>query len=136
MQVGADNYIISKDAECMAANAGSLDLILDTIPSNHDINPYLSLLKKKGTIVVLGVAMEPFQIGAFTLLFNQYRITGSATGGMKATQECINFMAEHGLQVKTEMINSIAELEQAEECLNKGNDAGVRYVLDIGKILA
>lgn len=54
---------------------------------------------------------------------------------MKITQDCINFMAEHNLQVKTEMVNSIPELQKAEENLVKGNDSGVRYVLDIEKIM-
>ena len=75
-----------------------------------------------------------FQIAAFKLIMDQVRITGSATGGMKITQECINFMAEKNIMVKTEMINSFDELNNATEQLNKGNDSGVRYVIDMEKI--
>ena len=65
---------------------------------------------------------------------DQVRITGSATGGMKITQECINFMAEKNIMVKTEMITSFNEMNNATEQLNKGNDSGVRYVIDMEKI--
>ena len=61
-EIGADNYVVSKDPESMSANAGSLNLIIDTIPAAHDINPYLSLLKKKGTMNIIGAFPEPFQV--------------------------------------------------------------------------
>jgi len=65
-QVGADNYVISKDEESMAANAQTLDLVLDTIPMGHDINPYMTLLKKKGTINIIGAFPDPpFQVKIF-----------------------------------------------------------------------
>ena len=73
-EIGADNYVVSKDPESMSANAGSLNLIIDTIPAAHDINPYLSLLKKKGTMNIIGAFPEPFQVrhspiaGCFLLL--------------------------------------------------------------------
>lgn len=66
---------------------------------------------------------------------NQYKVTGSATGGLKITQECMDFMAKHNLTVTTKMISSLEEVEQAQEALDKGNDSGVRFVLDIDKIL-
>ena len=62
-QVGADNYLISKDEESMAANAQTLDLVIDTIPMGHDINPYMNLLKKKGTVNIIGAFPDPpFQV--------------------------------------------------------------------------
>ena len=75
-----------------------------------------------------------FQVLAFKLIMDQVRITGSATGGMKITQECINFMAEKNIMVKTEMINTFDEMNAVTEKLVKGNDSGLRYVIDMEKI--
>ena len=70
-QVGADNYIISKDSESKTVIAGSLDLILDTIPAPHDINSYLTLLKKNGIFNIIGAVMEPcFQVKLQTKIFD------------------------------------------------------------------
>ena len=76
-----------------------------------------------------------FQLHAHTLLLNQYRVTGSATGGLKITQECMDFMAKHKLTVTTKMITSLEEVEEAQAALDKGNDSGVRFVIDIDKVL-
>ena len=70
-----------------------------------------------------------------TYIGNSPNLTGTAAGGMKMAQECIDFMAKHNLEVKTEIIHSISELKLAEEKLIKGNDTGLRYVIDIGKAL-
>jgi len=135
-ELGADNYVAQNDEEGMKKAEKSLDLIIDTIPASHDINPPLNLLKKKGTYVVVGVAPEPFQVHAFKLLTDQVKITGSATGGMKITQECINFVAKNNILQKTEMINSFDEMNNVTELLNKGNDSGLRCVIDIEKIFS
>ena len=74
------------------------------------------------------------QVLAFKLIMDQVRITGSATGGMKITQACINFMAEKNIMVKTEMINTLDEMNEVTEKLNKGNDSGLRYVIDMEKM--
>lgn len=133
-ELGADDYIAQNDEAAMTAGVKTLDLIIDTIPASHDINPPLNLAKKKGIYVVVGVATEPFQVLAFKLIMDQVRITGSATGGMKITQECINFMAEKNIMVKTEMINTFDEMNIVTEKLIKGNDSGLRYVIDMEKI--
>merc|ERR1711879_702585 len=124
MSMGADKLLVSSDTEAMKSSARSIDLILDTISANHDIRPLVDLLKKKGTTVQLGLAIQPFQIGAFKLLTDQVKITGSSVGGMKITQECINFIAEKNLQIKTKTLESIEEVEDAMKVLEKGNDGG------------
>jgi len=133
-ELGADDYVAQSDEEAMKAATMTLDLIIDTIPASHDINPPLNLIKKKGTYVVVGVAPEPFKVSAFKLIMDQVKITGSATGGMKITQECINFVAKNNILQKIEMINTFDEMNHATEQLNKGNDSGVRYVIDMEKI--
>ena len=76
------------------------------------------------------------QVHAFKLLTDQVKITGSATGGMKITQECINFVAEKNIMQKTEMITSFDDMHHATEMLHKGNDSGLRYVIDMEKIFS
>ena len=74
-QIGADNYLISKDEESMAANAQTLDLVIDTIPMGHDINPYMNLLKKKGTVNIIGAFPDPpFQVILLAKKFCQINI--------------------------------------------------------------
>ena len=134
--MGADKFIVSKDPDAMKQAVKSLDLILDTISASHDIQPNLELLKKKGTYVVLGLCFQPLQVRAIKLLLDQVKITGSSVGGMKITQECINFVAEKNLQVETKMLTSIAQVSEAEKALQQGNDSGVRYVIDMQKALS
>jgi len=134
--MGADRFLISTDAEKMKESAKSLDMILDTISANHDIRPLVDLLKKKGTQVQLGLAIKPYEIGAIKLLVDQVKLTGSSVGGMKATQDCINFIAEKNIQMKTQILESIEEVDEAVAALEKGNDGGVRYVIDIPKTLS
>ena len=86
--------------------------------------------------MVLGLCFKPLEVGAIKLLLDQVKITGSSVGGMKTTQECIDFMAKKNLQVEIQMITSIAEVSQAEIALQKGNDSGVRYVVDLQQALA
>ena len=134
--MGADKFVVSQNSEAMKEATKSLDLILDTIAADHDIGPILNLLKKKSTYVVLGLCFKPLQVGAIKLLLDQVKITGSSVGGMKTTQECIDFIAKKNLQVKTKMLTSIAEVSKAEMALQKGNDSGVRYVVDLQQALA
>ena len=134
--MGADKFVVSKDSEAMKEATKSLDLILDTIAADHDIGPILNLLKKKSTYVVLGLCFKPLEVSAIKLLLDQVKITGSSVGGMKTTQECIDFMAKKNLQVEIQMLTSIAEVSQAEIALQKGNDSGVRYVVDLQQALA
>ena len=134
--LGADKFIVSKDPDAMKQAVKSLDLILDTISASHDIQPNLELLKKKGTYVVLGLCFQPLQVRFIKLLLDQVKITGSSVGGMKITQECINFVAEKNLQVETKMLTSIAQVSEAEKALQQGNDSGVRYVIDMQKALS
>jgi len=135
-ELGADHYVSQNEEEAMKSLEKSMDLIIDTIPASHDINPPLNLVKKKGTYVVVGPAPEPFKVAAFKLIADQVRITGTLTGGLKMTQECINFMAENNIVQKTEMINSLQEMNCASKEIIKGNSSGVRYVIDMEKLFS
>jgi len=134
-KMGADNYIISTNPDSMKAGFKTLDLILSTISATHEVMPYLNLLKIKGTLVVLGAVAVPFKVSSLKFITDQIKITGSAVGGMKAAQECIDFIAEKKLLMETKLITNLDEIEGVETELVKGNSTGLRYVLDMDQIL-
>jgi len=135
-QMGMDGYIVSKDLDFMKKSSNSLDIILDTIGADHEIENYLDMLKKNGTFVVLGIVSKPFEVDSKKLIGDQIKITGSDTGGMKVTQECIEFMAKKELFVETKLISSLDQLQKVDEELTKGTASSLyRYVIDIGKLL-
>merc|ERR1712241_1013864 len=135
-KMGVDDYIVSKDSNSMKSVTKSLDIILDTIGADHEIEPFLDMLKKNGTFIVLGIVSKPFNVDSKKLIGDQIKITGSDTGGMKVTQECIDFMAEKNLIVDTKHISSLESLQEVDEELRQGNpDSLFRYVIDIGKLL-
>jgi len=136
-KLGADNFVLSKQSESMKAGEKSLDILLDTVGADHDLMAFAGLLKKKGKLVVLGIVATPFQVDSTKLIQDQIIITGSDTGGMRMTQDCIDFMAEHSLFPETRTISSLDQLEIAENALKLGGSSSTesRYVLDIEKMI-
>merc|ERR1712142_327764 len=122
-KLGADDFILSKQEESMKTAGRSLDIILDTVGADHELMALTKLLKKKGTIVVLGIVSKPFQVDSVRLIEDQIRITGSDTGGMRMTQDCIDFMAKHSLFPETKLIKNLEELDAAEKSLKLGTSA-------------
>ena len=128
--LGADEVIISKNAEAMKANLNRFDILLNTIPVSHDLNPYLSLLKRDGHMIIVG-AIEPFknaEIHGANLIMQRRSIAGSLIGSIKETQEMLDFCGENNILPEVEMITASA-INQAYERMLK-NDVKYRFVID------
>jgi uncharacterized zinc-type alcohol dehydrogenase-like protein len=130
--LGADEVLISKDAEAMAAAAGTFDFILDTIPVAHDVNPYLNLLAPNGAMVLVG-AIEPLpSIHGALLAMKNRTLAGSLIGGLPETQEMLDFCGEHDIHPEIETIR-IDEVNQAYDRLVRG-DVRYRFVIDMASL--
>lgn len=127
--LGADDVVVSRDAEAMAAHAKSLDLIINTVAAPHDLDVFMSLLKRDGTMTLVGVPASPHPSPAvFNLVGKRRAIAGSMIGGIPETQEMLDFCAEHGIVADIEMIRA-DEINEAYERMLKG-DVKYRFVID------
>jgi len=128
-KLGADDVLISTDKDAMSKEVGEFDFILNTIPVNHSIDAYLDLLKVDGTMCVVG-AVEPLdKVNAAQLMFGRKTLVGSLIGGIKETQEMLNFCADQNIVSDVELIN-IDEINHAFERLVK-SDVKYRFVIDM-----
>lgn len=128
-KLGAAEVLISKNEEEMAAAANSFDFLLNTIPVGHNTDPYMSLLKRDGTMVIVG-AVEPLtKVSGVPLIFRRRSISGSLIGGLQETQEMLDFCAEHNITCDIELID-IQEINTAYERTVKG-DVKYRFVIDL-----
>jgi uncharacterized zinc-type alcohol dehydrogenase-like protein len=132
---GATHFVVSTDPESMATMKGKINLILSTISANHDINLYMSLLAKKGTIVEMGLVLKPHSVGPIGLMYQRHAIAGSLIGGMKDTQEVLDLCAKHQIWPDCETVTA-NKIDWCWEQLNTSNKDGVRYVIDIKASLA
>jgi uncharacterized zinc-type alcohol dehydrogenase-like protein len=132
VRLGADEVVISKDADEMNKHASSFNFILDAVSADHDINAYLSLLKLDGTLVLIGAPEKPLPVAAFSLIFGRRRFAGSGIGGIQETQEMLDFCAEHNIVSDIEMIG-IQQINEAYERLSKG-DVKYRFVIDMASL--
>ncbi|OSQ38850.1 NAD(P)-dependent alcohol dehydrogenase [Thalassospira mesophila] len=133
-RLGAHEVLVSKDADAMAAHTGSFDFLLNTIPVKHDLNPYIALLKRDATMVIVG-AVEPLEgFHGAGLIMGRKRIAGSLIGGIAETQEMLDFCAEHGITSDVEMIN-IDTINNAYERMQK-SDVKYRFVIDMKSLKA
>jgi uncharacterized zinc-type alcohol dehydrogenase-like protein len=132
-KAGADEVLVSGDEGQLRKAARSLDLILSTIPSSHDLMPYLRLLKRDGAYVVLG-AIEPLRepVNGGLLAGNRISVTGSMIGGLPETQEVLDFCAEHGIASDVQVIG-VDGINAAYDDLASG-DPGFRYVIDMSTL--
>ncbi len=128
-ELGADEVIISGNSDEMAAHAKSFDLILNTVAAPHNLDAYLTLLKRDGTLTLVGAPATPHPSPAvFNLIFKRRSIAGSMIGGIKETQDMLDFCAEHGIISDIELIRA-DEINTAYERLLKG-DVKYRFVID------
>ena len=131
-RLGVDEVVISTNTAEMQKHATSFDFILDTVSADHDLNPYLETLKLDGTMTLVGAPEKPASIAAFNLLFRRRRLAGSIIGGIRETQEMLDFCAEHGITSDIELIK-IQDINQAYERLLK-SDVKYRFVIDIDSL--
>ena len=126
-RLGANEVLISKDEAQMGAHAGTFDLLLNTIPVEHDLNPYIPLLKVDKTMVVLGAT--PVDVHSMGLVFGRKSIAGSLIGGLRETQEMLDFCAKHNIVSDVEMIK-LEDINEAWDRVMKA-DVKYRFVIDL-----
>ena len=131
-RLGADNVVISKDEKAMAGQAESFDFILDTVAAQHDINAYLACLKQDKTLVQVGAPEKPLEVNVFSVIWRRRSFAGSLIGGIKETQEMLDFCAEHGITADIEMIK-MDQIEAAYERMLK-SDVKYRFVIDMASL--
>ena len=129
LRLGADHYHATGDPETFQALAGRFDLIVSTISASVDMGAYLGLLKLDGALVNVGLPEEPLQVPAFPLLEGRRSLAGSMIGGIRETQEMLDFCAEHGLGAEVEVISA----DQIDEAYDRvvASDVRYRFVIDI-----
>jgi uncharacterized zinc-type alcohol dehydrogenase-like protein len=131
LRLGADDFIATKDESAFKENAGRFDLIFDAVSAQHDYNAYLNLLKRDGTMVLLGLP-DPSPLAAAVLVFKRRKLAGSLIGGIRETQEMLDFCAEHGVAADVEVI-PIDKVNEAFERMLKG-DVRYRFVIDMASL--
>jgi len=131
LRLGADDFIATKDESAFKENAGRFDFIFDTVSARHDYNAYLNLLKRDGTMVLVGLP-DPSPLAAAALVFRRRKLAGSLIGGIRDTQEMLDFCAEHGLAADVEVI-PIDKVNEAYERMIKG-DVRYRFVIDMASL--
>lgn len=127
-KLGAKNFVVTSDLKNFAAYAGKLDLIIDTVSAKHDFSPYLSCLKIDGTQVLVGAASEPNEVAAMALIYGRKKLAGSLIGGIKETQEMLDFCAKKKVLSDIELI-SADKINEAYERTIK-SQVKYRFVID------
>jgi len=136
LRLGADEVILSKDQAAMESHRRSFDFIIDTASAPHDLNAYLELLKRDGTLTLVGIPPEPVAVKAFNLIAPRRQLTGSLIGGIAETQEMLDFCAQQGIAAEIELIK-IDQINEAYERMLK-SDVKYRFVIDmssLGKVI-
>jgi uncharacterized zinc-type alcohol dehydrogenase-like protein len=134
-RLGADNVVLSTHAEEMASVGGRFDLIIDTVPNIHDLNPYLPTLSLNGTIVLVGFlgGLDPL-LNTVPLIMGRKSVAGSLIGGIAETQEMLDFCGKHGITSDVEVIK-IQDINTAYERVLK-SDVKYRFVIDMASLKA
>jgi uncharacterized zinc-type alcohol dehydrogenase-like protein len=133
--LGADEVVVSRNADEMAAHANSFDFILDTVAASHDLDALTALLKRDGTLTLVGVPEHAHPApDVSALIFKRRAIAGSLIGGIAETQEMLDFCAEHGIVAEIEMIAAPA-IEEAFDRMQR-SDVKYRFVIDIATMAA
>ena len=130
--LGADAFLLSSDEDAMAKSAGAFDVIIDTVPVAHDLNPYLPLLDIGGELSIVGQLGPVAETNTVPLIFGKRRVSGSFIGGIAETQEMLDFCAEKDVLPDVEMIR-MDEVNTAFERL-ENSDVRYRFVIDMGSL--
>lgn len=132
LRLGADEVVVSRDADEMQKHSGSFDFILDTVSAKHDINAYLNLLRLDANLTLVGASPIPLEVSAFSLLMGRRSLSGSNIGGIAETQEMLDFCGEHNITADVEVI-PIQKVNEAYERLVK-SDVKYRFVIDMASL--
>jgi len=132
LRLGADEVVVSRNADEMKKHAGSFDFILDAVSADHDINAYIQLLRRDGNITLVGAPEKPLAVAAFGLLFGRRSLSGSPIGGIPETQEMLDFCGAHNITADVEVI-PIQKVNEAYERLLKA-DVKYRFSIDMASL--
>jgi uncharacterized zinc-type alcohol dehydrogenase-like protein len=132
LRLGADEVVISTDANEMQKHAGSFDFILDAVAANHDVNAYINQLRLDGNITLVGAPVKPHEISAFSLLMRRRSLSGSLIGGIAETQEMLDFCGQHNITADVEVI-PIQKLNEAFDRMVK-SDVKYRFSIDMASL--
>jgi uncharacterized zinc-type alcohol dehydrogenase-like protein len=129
--LGADDFLVTRDEAVFEEHAGRFDFIIDTVSASHDYNAYLNLLRRDGIMVLVGVP-DPAPLSAVPLITKRRSLAGSQIGGIRETQEMLDFCARHGVAADVEVI-PIQGINEAYERMLK-NDVRYRFVIDLASL--
>jgi uncharacterized zinc-type alcohol dehydrogenase-like protein len=128
-RLGADEVILTKEPNWHCPHTGSFDLILDCVSADHDITPYMSLLRRDGTLCIVGIPPSPIAVNVFSVVDGRKSLSGSNIGGIKETQEMLDYCGAHNIVSDIEM-TSFGKIEEAWKRVIK-SDVKYRFVLDL-----
>lgn len=131
-RLGAHEIVVSRNAGDMQKHAGTFDFILDTVSAEHDINQYLNLLRLNGNMTLVGAPPKPLSLSSFALIFGNRSVSGSNIGGIRETQEMLDFCGQHGITAEAETI-PIQKVNEAWERLLKA-DVKYRFSIDMASL--
>ena len=131
-RLGATNFAVTSNPQTFAKLQRHFDYVLDTVSAQHDYNAYVNLLKTDGTMILVGAPEQPTLLAPFPLILNRRRLAGSVIGGIRETQEMLDFCAEHKIESDVEVI-SIQQVNEAYERVLKG-DVRFRFVIDMESV--
>src|SRR5690606_4539921 len=131
-RLGADEVILSRDKQQMQDHAGTLHFILDCVSAAHDINAYLTLLKRDGSLTLVGAPEDPLPVAPFSLIPKRKSFSGSMIGGIRETQEMLDFCGRHDITSDIELIR-MQDINRAYDRLLKG-DVKYRFVIDMASL--
>src|SRR5687768_12896638 len=132
LRLGADEVVVSRNANEMQKHAGSFDFILDAVAADHDINAYINLLRRDGNITLVGAPEKPLAVAAFGLIFGRRSLSGSPIGGIAETQEMLDFCGTHNITADVEVI-PIQKVNEAYDGLLK-TDVKYRFSIDMASL--
>ncbi len=132
LRLGADEVVISKNADEMARHAGSFDFILDAVAADHDINAYIQMLRRDGNLTMVGAPEKPLPVSVFGLIFARRSFSGSLIGGIAETQEMLDFCGQNNIISDVEVI-PIQKVNEAYERVVK-SDVKYRFSIDMASL--
>jgi uncharacterized zinc-type alcohol dehydrogenase-like protein len=132
LRLGADEVVLSNNANEMRNHTSSFDFILDAVSAKHDINAYLVLLRRDGNITLVGAPEKPLEVSAFPLIFGRHSLSGSPIGGIAETQEMLDFCGKHNITSDVEVI-PIQKINEAYERMLKA-DVRYRFSIDMASL--